>query len=416
MTHVHATPRAWTDRLRWLLAPPLAVTLAACALALFARRPESWLNPQFWAEDAYFYERAYAIGGNAFLLPYSGYFHLIPRIVAALSVQLDPRWVPAFFVACSGVLTLYVAARTQSSRSPIPRLAASALAVVLVPDAFEVLHNIVNIQWVLAGGLMLLLLSDDPRRPSQYAHDFIAAVLLGLTGPFSVMLAPLFLWRAAVRRTRASYALAATVVLCGAVQAWAIWRDAAVAPEAVKSASALLAVPGMRIVGALVAGCFVPPDFPRAVEVSLGLLMLGGVGVLALHRGPSRAERGWLAGAILILLGGSLFRCRHLLHDLPRAGFCERYFFHVYLGCLWLLLLSAREQRRWISISAGFLFAWAVAINLPRLRERPLVDYRWSDYVDRIRAGEWITVPINPTGWKLVLPPRPPAKSDNEGP
>ncbi|MEO5960816.1 MAG: hypothetical protein ABIZ49_06605, partial [Opitutaceae bacterium] len=108
------------------------------------------------------------------------------------------------------------------------------------------------------------------------------------------------------------------------------------------------------------------------------------------------------------------FRCRHLLPDLTHAEFCERYFFHVYLACLWLLLLGTREPRRWISYSAGFLFAWGVAINIPRLRERPLTDYRWADYVDRIRAGERITVPINPPGWNLVLLPRPPDKTENQ--
>ncbi|MEO5959314.1 MAG: hypothetical protein ABIR80_09370, partial [Opitutaceae bacterium] len=320
MTQVHTASRGWTDKLRWLFAPPLPVTLAVCALVLFARRPESWLNPQFWAEDAYFYERAYAIGRDAFRLPYAGYLHLIPRIVAAMSVLLDPLWAPAFFAACSAALTLYVAARTQSGRCPIPRVAVSALAVVLVPDAFEVLHNIVNIQWVLAGGLVLLLLAADPESWSEYAHDFAAAVLLGLTGPFSIMLAPLFLWRAAVRRTRASVALAVVVTLCGAVQAWQIWRDAAVAPEAAHVASAILAVPGMRIVASLVAGYLVPRDFSRPVEIALGVFMVAGLAALAGYRGPARAERGRLAMAIVIFLGGSLFRCRHLLPDLTRAG------------------------------------------------------------------------------------------------
>lgn len=57
-----------------------------------------------------------------------------------------------------------------------------ALAVVLVPDAFEVLLVLVNVQWVLAAALVLLLLAIDPQRPREYFHDVAAATLLGLTG------------------------------------------------------------------------------------------------------------------------------------------------------------------------------------------------------------------------------------------
>ena len=51
--------------------------------------------------------------------------------------------------------TLYVAGRTLSRRCPLPRLGgACALAVVLVPDTYEVFMNVVNLQWVVAAGLV----------------------------------------------------------------------------------------------------------------------------------------------------------------------------------------------------------------------------------------------------------------------
>jgi hypothetical protein len=42
--------------------------------------------------------------------------------------------------------------------------------------------------------------------------------------------------------------------------------------------------------------------------------------------------------------------------------------------------------------------AWMVAINVPRMREPPVPDMRWGDYVPKLRAGEEVTISINPGG------------------
>ena len=194
--------------------------LALCAVVLGFRRPEAWSRPQFWAEDGHFYERAYVTGWHSLYLPYAGYLHAVPRAVATLAAYLDPSLVPAFFVLLATLLALYVSARALSPRCPLPRQAGlAALAVVLVPDTQEVLLNIVNLQWVLAGGLILLLLSRDPSGSAEWLHDAFAALALGLTGPFSILLLPLFAWRAMSRRTLQSTFIAALVAACAFAQA-----------------------------------------------------------------------------------------------------------------------------------------------------------------------------------------------------
>jgi hypothetical protein len=394
-------------RIRMLVSPPLAITLTACAVVLFLRRPESILNPQFWAEDMHFFERAYVLGGlPALFLPYSGYFHFVPRLVAAIAVHLDPAWAPGFFEASAIALTLYVAARTQSPRSPLPHIAACAFAVVLVPDAFEVLHNITNIQWVLAGGLALLLVSTDPTNFRQQCHDAVAATALSLTGPFSLIMSPAFILRAVVRRSRWSIALAAIVTVCGALQGWEILHFQEPPQSGQIMPEAMLAVPGLRIFGSLFLGVFVPVSYTQKAQLICAALLVAGVAILSLRKGPAKPERIWLAGALLLLLAASLFRCRHYLPELSHTRFGERYFFHLQLICLWLLLWSFDDPRVWIrSLTAG-LFLWSLACNIPRLREAPLVDYHWADYVSRIRNGEAVTVPVNPPGWEMPLPAR----------
>ena len=391
--------------LRFAAHPPLWLTLAACAAILVARRPEQFFHPQFWGEDSViFFQAAYLRGAAALLEPYASYLHAVPRLAAAASLAFDPLHAPTLFVVIALAGTLCVAARTQSPRCPLPRHAGCALAVVLVPDAYEVLLNVNNLQWFLAAGSVLLLISADPFRWWQKLHDAVAAVVLGLTGPFSILLFGLFVWRAWTRRTRASLALAALMTACAATQAWTVWRNPPGTSEAALAPADLLAVPGMRIAASLLVGARVPPDYPRAVELALGALTFAGVAVLALRRGPFRPERLWLALAFAALLAGSLYRCRGVLPDVCHATFGSRYFYPLFLIVIWLLFAAAASHRFHLARAATALVLWSLLVNLPRLRENAFADLRWSDYAEKIRAGEAVDVPVNPSPWVMRLP------------
>jgi hypothetical protein len=399
----------------------LWVTLVICAAILVARRPAQIRNPQFWAEDGkVFYAEAYTLGPRAFVKTFAGYLHTVQRIVAATSQWTDPAWAPGIFVGATFLLTVYVAARTQSGRFPLNPHVGHALAVVLVPDTFEVLLFLVNVQVVTAAGLLLVLVSRDPRRWWQHAHDGAAGLLFGLTGPYSLLFAPLFVWRAIRRRTRASVALAVLVTGCAVTQGILIelHQKGRLADEGAFvmgygeiQPRKLLAVPGMRIAGSLFAGCRVPADYPLPVETVLGIVVLAGVGFLALRKGPARTERVWLGIAFLLVLGAALYRCRLVLPDLCHAVYGNRYFYLPQLIVLWLLLALAAERRRWLSRGAAVVLLWMLAVNIPRLREPGLPDMRWGDYAPFIRAGRAVEIPTNPGGvepWIVRLPARKP--------
>ncbi len=243
--------------------PPLYVLLGTCTLILYARRPDAFRTPQFWAEDGYFFERNIRIGLDAVFLPYNGYLHLVPRLIAIGASFFDPLWIPACYVLSALFLTLYVAARTQSARMPFAPSAGYALAVVLVPDWRDGLLNVTNIQFTLAAGLLLVLISQDPKNRWQYTHDVLATILLGLTGPFSVLFSPFFALRVWWRRSRSSVVLAICAVTTGSVQGYEILTH----PVPLGNSSAidwayLLAVPGARIVGSLFVGYYFPAHLP----------------------------------------------------------------------------------------------------------------------------------------------------------
>lgn len=385
--------------------PPLWCTLLVCAAILILRRPDLIHTPQFWAEDGIiFFEQSHTLHWKALFEPYAGYLHLVPRLIAAAAAAFHPLYAPAIFVASAFLLTLYVASQTQSRRCPLPRHPGFALAVVLVPDTSEVLLFLVNVQWVLAAGLLLLLISADAQRPREAFHDSIAAVLLGLTGPFSVLLAPLFLWRAWRRRTRASRFLAALVIGCALVQGWTIWTQAVVMAGDKVVPEALLAVPGMRIGASLLAGGADPLDLGLALRSGLGIATLLGLAVLAGRSGPARVERVWLvlgAGAVLL---SSLYRCRYVLPDLANAGYGSRYFFPLQLTAMWLVLATAWDERRALAWFALATALWSVAVNAPRLRESALPDLEWSEYAGKIARGESVSIPIHPAPWTINLP------------
>jgi hypothetical protein len=404
-----------------LVRPPLWATLVVCGAILAARRPAHLAHPQLWAEEGtVFYAEAYTLGVRALVQPFGGYLSTTQRIVGAVSPLVDPARVPAVFVTAAFLLTLYVAARTQSRRFPLPPHVGYALAVVLVPDTFEVLLFLDNVDRIVAAGFLLVLVSRDAGRFRQHAHDAAAVTVFGLTGPYSVLFAPLFVWRAIRRRTRASLFLAILVTACALTQGMLIalherGKLADAGPVVMGYGDVeprkLLAVPGMRIAGSLIAGDRVPPDYPLPVENALGIAVLAAVAFLSLRRGPARTERLWLGIAFLLVLASALYRCRLVLPDLCHEVYGARYFYLPQLLVLWLLLALAAEGNRRSSRIAAVLLVWMLAVNVPRLREPGLADLHWSDFAPRIRAGEAVAIPINPGGiepWIVRLPSRNP--------
>jgi len=389
------------------VAPPTWLVLVAGAAILALRRPDQIANPQLWAEDGIFFFQARELGWRAFTLELAGYFQLAPRATAALASLVDPAWVPHVFVGCTVAGTLYVMSRALSPRSTLPLRAASALAIVLVPDASEVMLNSGNIQWVLAMGYVLLLLSTDPARRTQWLHDIGAAIMFGLSGPFSVLMTPFFAWRAAMRRTRPSAILALVVAACALVQVASILAHPQPVPaNPTLDATAMAAFPGLRVAGGVLPGSWLLSMGPGKVAIVFSLMVLGVVAVLGLSDGEHRWERRVLAAVFCAFLASTYYRCWHSMPVLCLPANADRYVFPLQLTLLWLLLASVRHRSRLWRVTAIGAAAWMVIFNVPRLRIAALPDRRWGDYAPKLRAGEEVTIPINPAGWTFTFPER----------
>lgn len=394
--------RVWTR-------PPLWLLLAALIGIFFARRPDAFLHPQFWAEDGVFFYDNYVSGLSAVFSPYNGYLHLVPRLIAIVGSGFDPRWIPGCYAYLSLALTLSLALRTQSRRLPFATNAGYALAVALVPDAPDGLMNPTNLQFILVGGLILLLLSRDPANSWELFHDVGVTLILGLTGPFSIVLAPFFLLRAWTRKTRASWILASIVILTGCLQLWLVILHPLPTSSAFETPSAwayLFPTLGARVGGSLFAGVLFPRH-PSLLGLNLaGIGVVIAVAILAFRRGAYRAERSVLGACCLLFVTSALYRQRADLPPMMAFGYGSRYFYAPQLLTLWLLLLNL-SLRHWMAVPIKIGLGIFLLVNVPRLREPALQDFHWDDYVSRIRAGDAVVIPINPE-WKIPLPRRGP--------
>lgn len=167
-------------------------------LLLISRRPDVVFNAQFWAEDgAYWFKEAYVNGWYSLLAPHTGYFQTISRLTAILSQGVPIVWAPLFFnLVAIGVRLLVVWCLL------LPRLltglanwwrVVAVIVYVGLPNTAEVFGNLTNAHWHLALLAFLIAWSRPTLNWQRWLEAFLY-FLMGLSGPFVLIIAPLVLW------------------------------------------------------------------------------------------------------------------------------------------------------------------------------------------------------------------------------
>lgn len=170
---------------------------AALAI-LYWRIPDYITHPQFWAEDGMIWKDAYMNWPASVATSLAGYSNLAARLIGLLAPPFPVVWAPLLYGYAALAATLWTVWFLTSPRLDLPYPALGALAVVCVYQGGAVLGTAANIQWLVpiaAFGMLFM-------RPS--CNTLIAAMenaflfIAGLTGPYSIFLAPLFVmaaWR-----------------------------------------------------------------------------------------------------------------------------------------------------------------------------------------------------------------------------
>lgn len=198
----------------------LLVGLSIALLSLRINLPTGSIARYLWAEDAtIFISQAQSLGLASLWQPYAGYLHLYPRLVALLASQFPLIYTPALFF--SGWLLAYIFAFSilihralQAGIAPLP-LAILVFLISIQPNLGEVFFTITNAQWTLGIALAIWALSNS-------SVSLITApiwILLGLTGPFSLLLLPVLLLKMLVFKDfRNNWPCYSLVFTCGIVQ------------------------------------------------------------------------------------------------------------------------------------------------------------------------------------------------------
>jgi hypothetical protein len=173
------------------------VIAAVAALVAWLRLPPA-ARDTLWAEDGRVFVQQRAAAGpfETWVVPYDGYLHVVPRIVADLAWS----WLPVGGLA-SGMTVLaclvagVVAAGVWScSRALVAstavRLALAAVTVLVPLAPVEVSGNLANLHWYLLWLTPFLLLHRS-RSTTSAALAAVAALLVGLTEIQAVLVVPL---------------------------------------------------------------------------------------------------------------------------------------------------------------------------------------------------------------------------------
>jgi hypothetical protein len=396
----------------WTLARRIAVVLAAL-LILYWRTPTTFTNPQFWGEDVILFSGARLDGWSALWTTVAGYLVSSQFLVGILASYFNPIVAPAIYSYAAIFLTLVVVWLITSPRLDMPAKSLLALAVVIVPMAWEELGTIINIQWILPIGVFALLFMDPPKSRVVVFGEAILVALTSFSGPFSIFLTPLYIWKLITVRLGAErnrLAILTAIVALGALtQVFMILghSDAVYSGPVVPYSPTLwINLPFERI---LTVFGPVSHRFRGLHGAVLGLVLLAGAIALAL-RPPFRLQKIFMILFAIALSLGGLYKFRadlgnQIIPADPMNG--GRYFYVASVFSLWFI--CCLSSHRYVRFGLAAVVAATELMLLPLVANTPrtTTDMEWRTWAKYIDSGLPVIIPTSPGGWYLNLPAAP---------
>jgi hypothetical protein len=399
----------------------LALIFAAAFVLLFLRRPDALTNPQFCAEDGVWYAQAYNWSGWSELpVPIAGYLHVVPRLIARISLLVPLRWAPLvfnLFALSFMVFPVLLLLSRRFSAIPLGARALLALGYLLLPNCQEIHGTVTSLQWHLAPLGLLTLLAEPTASRAGRVLDGVVIAFCAVSGAFALLLLPiafLVFWR---RRTGAAL-VPVVLLLAGAALLPVVAKlnvdgrpsgPLAATPALVAHIlggrvflSSLIGQRGFDAIVTLLSW----PALQRIVWLSGAL----GLGVLAfaLLKGP-RSLRLFVLFSSAVLAGALAFPMassgapQYPLLALHGGG---RYWFFpmmAFLASLGWIAATAPRPVRVAALALLLLMPIGIVVDF---RHEPFVDMHWPEEVARFEAAEKGTLfhmTIYPPGWKIPI-------------
>jgi len=384
---------------------PLASGLIAATLVLLVRKPQALLLPQFWAEDAcVFFREALLLGPSSLLHTYSGYLHLLPRLIALAGTLLPFELVPLFYNLSALAVLLAVAAHFLGSRFEGRHSVWLLLVSVLVFHDGECFLCLTNLQWVVAPYLILFCFRRPPATRIELLLDSLVVVLLGLSGPFVIFCLPFFLIRAIRSRSALLRIWCGVAGLTAAVQLYFLGsRGEQLGGSSFTSFHALF-----DLLVARFARCFLLPlasaDYlGRSFQIGVFAFLLCYLVVLLAGRTEHRFFYGAVLGFAVMETAAALSKLAPIVEALSSFGRGERYFYFSYVLLGWVLVQALADRRKAVARTACLLLALSLGVSLAHFRAPDWPDLDWRGYAKLLRTHDHFIVPVNPPGWGLEV-------------
>lgn len=382
--------------------------LIIAAIILLIRRTDSFLNPQFWAEDGtIFFLQQYKIGPSAIFLPYAGYIHLIPRLIALFSDMLfSYSIIPAAYNISSFIITLFVIAGIFSPRLNVKYKGLFALSLVLIPHyKSEVFMNITNLQWLLCVLLIILLIKEDPNPKYgnikiQYTTDFLTLFFCGLTGPFIIFMFPLFIWKWYHNRNKSNNIIILVIGIIVIIQLAVIFFNfpASKNSDIGLDINTYIQIFGVKVFGYLFLGKLADFLNPYLLCFLYFCLIFG----LIWRSSHKKEYIIFFLYLHLVFLIAAFYKFKTAPERIIPAGGGTRYFYIPYIMIVWSLFVKLEEIRdhgkRLISVALILILFSSLSYHF----RSHSINYNWKIYSKKIGKLN-ISVPINPKGWQINI-------------
>lgn len=400
-----------------------------CFLILYSRRPDAFLNAQFYAEDgARWYRDAYQLGWRCLLIPETGYLQTVSRLIALFALLFPFAVAPLVMNLCALAIQIFPVNLFLSRRFDGIPLFARLIGSVLylgIPNSVEIHANTTNIQWHLGLICLLMILGKPPQRRFWSVIDLCALALLALDSPLGFLLVPIaaMLWwreRGSERAAHLAALLPGTIV-----QALVLFfsqthgRESSVVGA---SAARLTGILGGQIFLSGVAGVrtlaslFVSGDRQLLFWVQLAAMIVGlGIVLVSLRNAPYAVRLFLLfaAGVVVLALsrpiaGPDVNFPQWEYLQLP--GRSSRYYFFpilAFYASLFSLVLTGDRGLGRVCRYVALTILLAVPIGVWRDWNYPRYpDLHFAEYArefERAKPGTSFTIPIVPVGWQMQI-------------
>jgi hypothetical protein len=394
---------------------------AVFVAALFLRSPMLFIHPRFWAEEGPAYYAALQGGTlfDALTLVVRGNFQLLTNLSVYLATWAPAVWAPAvttyLALAMSMALAALVGTFSAQHGWSLPKALAVTAALALLPHGYEVYLTSTNVQWICGAALLVVSVIDvsgwDQRGRSVL---YAGAVMCGLTGIPSVVVAPAFLARRFVAPSPVHFHIGLALAVCGAIQVAVLLThahpDRPLGVNGYAIASSLLLQTVLSPVLTVDVAETIARPLRAGVSAPRALFGLAGGALLVWYAATSaiRAARVALVPATLfaLWLGVTVVQVVGALGDpmgLVSGGSGARYFLAGTL-CFLLMLALADKSRLAGAVITVVLFSGAYQVVAdPPWRQYMTNGPSWTQEVERCRHALPCAVMVWPSSPASLL-------------